>query len=824
MKHTGLKKLFSLMLVLGLVCTLIPAQALTLGELPTPVELNADAEAPSFQMTGLNGTTISSSELDGKPAILLFGRTTCFNCNYFMKGIKDALPLLQQYGVSFLVGLADNPSDEEVLAFSNEYGSCRCGKITNYFDNGMWNGLEAAGADLSGFVTFPVIFIRDKNNHLRYYSTGPYSGTSHIRSVASAALQLAGAATPTVETTIDLALSPTVISRDETVYAYYKVNNPNPNGRIVYKVEVEGSNEMRYTDIEFDRTGSLPAEGVIQYTLTNPYAQKATIVVEQLTDGVPSGYAEATVLNRSPIKMNLQFTVADPAAQYAPGDTIEYDSEVSGTQGLGTAEIAWMTEIIDYNGKEDDETAWSFGFAGSGVMTDVTDGTQWYEVRIPADAQTGEIARTTFTFTCGGWTKTVVKESLIGTGAGAVNMEKIKAFVNRCYTVILGRSADPEGLEAWAVALASGQAQASQIIDGIVNSLEYQLKNLSNEESVKVLYRAMLGRDPDPAGLSAWTDVLNQGYPFGSVINGFCGSTEFGNICAGYGIQPGSVNVGPVVPGPADDSSRGKIEAFVKRCYVILLERGVDPTGLKDWSDALETGVAQASQIIDGIVNSQEFQLRGLTNEQKVDCLYQAMLGRGADPDGRAAWVQALVDGYPYAAIINGFCGSTEFINICNDYGIQPGSVQVKGTMVKRVSIDPENADPAAPVVRVGYNSEFINEEKVRAFVKHCYESVLGREGDAEGVEAYTALILNGEKTPKRVAYEFVFSPEFQGKLPGNEAFIRILYKLYLNREPNAEELAGWVAMLEGGTGLEEIVKGFADGAEFRAIVREMKE
>ena len=106
MKHTGLKKLIFLTIALGLVCALIPVQALTIDELPAPVELNADAEAPSFQMTGLNGTTISSSELDGKPAILLFGRTTCFNCNYFMKGIKDALPLLQQlHSLSSLSGI-----------------------------------------------------------------------------------------------------------------------------------------------------------------------------------------------------------------------------------------------------------------------------------------------------------------------------------------------------------------------------------------------------------------------------------------------------------------------------------------------------------------------------------------------------------------------------------------------------------------------------------------------------------------------------------------------------------------------------------------------
>ena len=102
--------------------------------------------------------------------------------------------------------------------------------------------------------------------------------------------------------------------------------------------------------------------------------------------------------------------------------------------------------------------------------------------------------------------------------------------------------------------------------------------------------------------------------------------------------------------------------------------------------------------------------------------------------------------------------------------------------------------------------------------------AVFGREGDAEGIENYTKLILNGKKMPKKVAYEFIFSPEFQEKLPGNEEFIRILYRLYFDREPGADELSGWVQMLENGTGLEEIVNGFAGSDEFKAIVNEMKD
>ncbi len=819
MKHTGLKIVLALILLLGLVCAAALAQALTLGELPKAAELNANAVAPSFEVVGIGGTTISSAELDGKVTILLYGRTTCYNCNRFMSGMKDAIPLLQENGVGFLAILYDAPTDEEMQAFSDQYGSCRIAK-NGISSNGMWEGLDAVGFKSSGSVTFPIIFIRDQNSRLRYYSIGPYSGgNSQIRSVAAAALELAGVEIkrPTV---INLNVSSSYIGQGENVIASYTVTNPDPNGRIVYRVEVTGSNEMYYTDVEYAETGSLPTEGTIQYTLTNPYAQTIDIYVEQLVDGKITGQAKASIGNRNPTKMNLQFTVANPNAQYAPGATCRFDSEVSGTAGLGTAEVEWKTEMINYNGKEEDESAWTVRFVSDGKLTDVTDGSQWFEVKIPTNAKNDEVVRTTFTFTCGGWTKTVVKKSVIaGATPDVIDVEKIAGFVNRCYSVILGRGADPEGLAAWVKALATGEAKASEIIDGFVNSQEFLNKGLTKEQQVKVLYQAMLGREPDPAGLAAWTDVLNQGYPFGSVINGFCGSKEFINLCNEYGIQPGSVNVGPVTP-----AGENKIKAFVRRCYQIILGRDADADGLEAWAKALETGTRKASEIIDGFVNSLEFLNKNLTKGEQVDVLYQAMLGRAADPMGKEAWVQVLNDGYPFAAVINGFCGSTEFINLCAEYGIQPGSVQVKSAFVKRVSITPEGSDAEDSAAYIAYSSEYINEEKIRAFVKHCYETVLSREGDEEGIANYTALVMDGKKTPKRVAYEFVFSPEFQNQLPGNEELIRILYRLYLNREPGAEELAGWIEMLDGGAGLDEVLKGFAESAEFRAIMREMKE
>ena len=62
-----------------------------------------------------------------------------------------------------------------------------------------------------------------------------------------------------------------------------------------------------------------------------------------------------------------------------------------------------------------------------------------------------------------------------------------------------------------------------------------------------------------------------------------------------------------------------------------------------------------------------------------------------------------------------------------------------------------------------------------------------------------------------------------RAKLPGNEEFIKILYRLYLNREADAEGLALWTAQLGNGASLDEIMNGFAGSSEFKAILNGMK-
>ena len=401
--------------------------------------------------------------------------------------------------------------------------------------------------------------------------------------------------------------------------------------------------------------------------------------------------------------------------------------------------------------------------------------------------------------------------------------KEINGFVTRLYKVMLGREPDPEGLKGWTEALKSGKVSAAEIVRGFACGEEFILKYQTNAAIVRALYLAMLDREPDPEGLDAWANVLATN-PVEAVIKGLCGSMEFGAICKKYGIEPGTVDVPSV---EAENAKRIKIEAFVKRCYYIILSRLPDEEGLKGWSDALQDHSAHAARIIEGFVCSDEFMNKKLSNEAIVKVLYRTMLDRTADEEGLKGWTKALDDGYKIQHIINRFCGSAEFTKICSDYGIQAGSVAVPArasaaleaaAQLEAKKLPDErignavSADDAGITVVNGYEPA-----EVEAFVKHAYRAALGREADEAGLVGWTEQIVSGAAAPKAFLRTLLFSDEQIARKLNNEQFIEMLYRLYLNRGMD-DAAAERIAQLAAG-GLDEVIKGFEGSAEFRLVL-----
>ncbi len=419
--------------------------------------------------------------------------------------------------------------------------------------------------------------------------------------------------------------------------------------------------------------------------------------------------------------------------------------------------------------------------------------------------------------------------------------EKISAFVTRCYDIILNREPDAGGLQTWINELNSGRKAASEIIDRFVNSAEFQDKHYSKGDAVEILYKAMLGRGSDPSGKANWVSKLENGQPFAAVINGFCNSPEFRGICDSYGIKPGSVTI-PGEPTTADE----KIKAFVQRCYRIILNREPDEGGMNTWFNELKSRRKAASEIIDRFVNSPEFQGKNYSKADAVEILYNTMLGRSSDAAGKANWVGKLMNGQPFAVVINGFCVSPEFKGICNAYGIIPGTVKVqylsgqseeelsklalnaKEPITKKSESNPTRVEIINPSDTIDLNigtavqAVYVNEAKAKEFISRCYQSILGREASAAELDNWIGQMTNGTKTPDQIARGFLFSNEFKGKNVGNEDLVKILYKVYMNRDADPEGLKTWTEKLEGGTELKALLDAFAKTSEFKKILSEM--
>ena len=113
---------------------------------------------------------------------------------------------------------------------------------------------------------------------------------------------------------------------------------------------------------------------------------------------------------------------------------------------------------------------------------------------------------------------------------------QVTGFVNRLYAIAMNRPADVGGLNDWTGRLLEKKQTPKQVASGFVFSKEMSNRNLSNAEFVTMLYRTMMDREPDAAGLQDWVNRLENGAKREDIYDGFADSVEFGRIVSSYGL------------------------------------------------------------------------------------------------------------------------------------------------------------------------------------------------------------------------------------------------------------------------------------------------
>lgn len=233
-------------------------------------------------------------------------------------------------------------------------------------------------------------------------------------------------------------------------------------------------------------------------------------------------------------------------------------------------------------------------------------------------------------------------------------------------------------------------------------------------------------------------------------------------------------------------------KGFVYRLYKLVLGREPDQKGLNEWTNYLTSGQKTGAEVADGFIYSKELTARKLSDSTYVEMLYKTFLNRSSDSSGKKYWVTRLQKGMSRAYVYRGFANSTEFRNICKQYGIQSGEV---------VLMAPKDQN-----------------EGVTMFVYRCYQKFLGRKPDDAGLNDWCNRLLTGKVNAKEAAYGFVMSKEFQNKNMSNTNYIKTIYLGLFDRTADSTGLLEWVEKLEAGNSRESVFYGFADSQEFRKL------
>lgn len=183
---------------------------------------------------------------------------------------------------------------------------------------------------------------------------------------------------------------------------------------------------------------------------------------------------------------------------------------------------------------------------------------------------------------------------------GGVSAQQATALVNALYADILGRAPDPGGLSTWTGAvMASGDP--GPVAAGIVRSHERYWTFVQQQ------YQVALGRVPDPVGTQTWVSALQNGMTVPELQ------------VQVYASEEGFSTLG-----------RGSVETWVDEVYRRTLGRPAAPGEQTAWAAYARSSGRHA--VVRGIVLSDEGAL------YRLNGYYLTMLGRPADPAGIASY------------------------------------------------------------------------------------------------------------------------------------------------------------------------------------------
>lgn len=150
--------------------------------------------------------------------------------------------------------------------------------------------------------------------------------------------------------------------------------------------------------------------------------------------------------------------------------------------------------------------------------------------------------------------------------------------------------------------------------------------------------------------------------------------------------------------------------------------------------------------------------------------------------------------------------------------GQQIGMLTAGGSLECRLSVGFINIVVAGPA---GANYQIsITDANVEAFVGRFYRQCLQREPESTGLVDWSRRLRSRELSGGDLARGFILSQEFLGRGLDDAAYLKILYRAFFDREPDAGGMAGWQRELAAGMLREDVLYGFILAQEFTNLTK----
>ncbi|MGN6696468.1 MAG: DUF4214 domain-containing protein, partial [Aquihabitans sp.] len=285
---------------------------------------------------------------------------------------------------------------------------------------------------------------------------------------------------------------------------------------------------------------------------------------------------------------------------------------------------------------------------------------------------------------------------------------------------------------------------------------------------------AIGGTDPDAGEGLALTCTPSLGNTtFGKLSGSGCNVTYVANnvngtdaydfsVTDGFGgLDQGTLTINvvdPVLPGCSSTDSKNA--RYVCRVYLDLLGRAADPSGKAFWLKKVDANPTAAGRI--GIIR--KYQTTAEYNRRVVDDVYKTFLKRNPDSSGQAYWAEKIRKGANPDEIRTQVIGSNEYYT------------------------------------NAGGSSE--------GFAAAIYQQVTRNPATQQEINAVVAQIKAG-KSRTSIAAALLATKA------GDTATVQGLYERYLRRTPPASEITYWVNKLQAGTTELKLVEATVSSNEY---------